>query len=170
MLTLLFPLSAFGADMYGSERVDPWHYHVRVKTDITLKSKYTVYKKDVKQFRREYNRTMRRFEEFTGKNPETCAIGKLEIRIIGVRDLSNRTYFPHEGIYSDSDGPVVGRYFRKTNTLYLVPKSHHYNWNKSVSHELMHHLLDECGMSPGNAAHEHRIINAFEIKYFGGVL
>lgn len=166
---LLLPIQALAVDNYDKVSNSKWQNIMHVQKGIVLKSKYKTTRAQAKQIKRMYHVTRRRFKEFTGIDANSCKIGYLEIRIIGLDDLSNELLFPNEHSYSTHSTIIIGRYFRKSNYLYLVPRYYHSNWHRNFAHELLHHFLDECGIMFENDDKEHEVIYQFERKYYGDI-
>ena len=164
---LLLPLQALAADKYDENATTPWSIITRVQKNIVYKSKYATSEKEAKRVKKVYALTKARFKRFTGVDVDTCNPGYLEIRVVSLEDLSNKNYFPREATYTTSHSLIIGRYFRRSNKLYLVHRKHHYNWHKNLAHELVHHFLDECGIRFESDHVEHEVIDQFEQRYYG---
>jgi len=167
ILLLFLSTNVFASDFYeynvGSEwKVNEYiNKHVLIKVAPKIKFKNTLEKMQL--INQTFNYVEREFFKFQRISSMQCEFGNLEVRIISEHDLSNNEYFPSEYFVSkDGDFIIIGRYFEKTNILYVVPPYLGlYYWRKNFAHELMHYFYDDCGITFLNIDIEHKVIDQF---------
>jgi hypothetical protein len=147
ILVSLLTSQAIAADHYNIYANNGWKTKFRVNNNLIVKSKYKLPKHKRLLLIKIYKQTEEKFFVFTGINPTSCVMEKGIIHIVSENDLDNQSYFPRERRYSlpESGLYVLGRYFRYTNNLYIVPPNlSEYYWRKNFSHEVLHYLYDSC--------------------------
>ena len=164
-LMILLPNAAFAADNFAQYyEVNSWHKH-NLTEKVVLTARRDLSKKVVRQYEGVFEEASRKFSLATGINTKLCR-ERLEIRLVSLGELNSKKYFPTENVY----GNVTGRYFRHSNTLYMVPvfRWRHHNWEswrKSYAHELAHYFFDACSVSTLNNRVEHMAIDTFERRF-----
>lgn len=168
-LTLSIPGFVYAKDKYFRSNV-VWHRSVKLIQNIDVKSVSKLSKYDIYLMRRTYNITKKLFFLYWYEENK-CQLGQLKIKIVRSHyDLSNHEYFPEEYVYADlpDEGTAIifGRYFRVTNTLYVVsPNEIKYHWKRDFAHEILHYFFDECGVSFINNNAEHIKVYEFLNKH-----
>lgn len=148
-----------------------WQTSFTIGDNVTVRSAFQLDSREVQIINTVYKRTRKKFFRSWGIKPTQCRLGHLNVRIVRDHfDLDNREFFPEEPVYADLpwEGTeiIFGRYYRKANTIYIVPlKLKKYYWRKNFAHELLHYFFDECGVRFSNIDEEHIIIDDFLFKY-----
>ena len=162
LLIILMPISSLAMDRFEENANPIWMTSVNLKDNVKLQSQIIFSESKIKFISEIFDLTKDHFFQFTEIDNKSCYNGKLIINIITEGDLDSRVYFPYEYDYSDGKLFVLGRYFRHSNVLYIVPPNLNiYYWRKTFAHELMHYFYDDCGIIFRNDDLEHKQIEKF---------
>lgn len=165
-LTVVFlsPNISYALDHYDKHvDVSSW-YSYKIAPGTALFSANPLPKSKIRLYRITYRNVKREFFKYTGIRNKSCSYN-LNIRIVAVEELSDRVYFPYESDYTEGTLQVKGRYFRNSNTMYMIPYEYYWNWKAKFAHELAHHFFDACGVRFVNNDVEHEAIHPFEEKF-----
>jgi len=166
LMCMMIPTSIFAKDKYVENARPDWNTDTTINKVVKVKSQISLTKKQIELIRKTYRNAESKFFEYWKIDRRECSSDVVEVRIITEYELDNRTYFPGEDDYTDASGTVIGRYFRHSNVLYIVPPyPAKYYWRKDFAHELAHYFYDDCGIKFLSDYNEHIAIREFLNKH-----
>lgn len=170
MILMFFPCLAIAEDnftiFFYSEAGLKWKFEAKLAPGVKLHSRFKINRDQYRLVRKTYFVTKEKFGQYFNVDFNLCEKEDLRIRIISEEDLSNHKYFPNESDCTKAGWVVIGRYFRMSNVLYIVPPwPEKYHWRKNFAHELTHAFFDRCGMRFRNNDLEHKELHEFLKTY-----
>ena len=153
-------------DRYEQNAISNWKVSVKFSDSVIMRSKIALTSKHLLLFKQTLQNVERSFFEYYDMDRSRCKNEQVRIDVITEYELSNRMYFPGEDDYTDKDGVVLGRYFRHSNSLYIVPPfTKQYYWRRNIAHEMLHYFYDDCMVKFGDNDKEHAEIDRFLNTY-----
>lgn len=166
IIILFSSISAEARDEYF--RANPkWRSSFNIKENVEVTSVWKLNDRQIKLIKHLYRITKDEFDETFGPFIEKCDTDDLKIRVVkSHHELNNREYFPGESTYADEPHEgneiIFGRYYRRANTLYIVPPNFsEYYWKENFAHEILHYFFDICNIEFANNNKEHIIVDRF---------
>ncbi len=169
ILTILFlflTTNVFASDHYEYCAGSKWKINEYINEEVLIRVdpgiKFRNPQEKIRFVKKTFNQVKRNFFKFHKIDDSHCESGHLEVRVISKQNLNNKIYFAGEYFTGEKVFPqVIGRYFEKTNILYIVQLNEYY-WEEYFAHELAHYFYDDCT----NINKEHKLIDQFLKIYY----
>lgn len=128
-----------------------WVVNKQIIENVIVKSYIPLTNENIQNIKNEINIIKINFNNYYKTD---CHPGYLEIRILKLEWLNSLEYFS----WVDPNNIIYGRFYRINNLLYISNEA--LGNSKTLQHELLHYLYNECGFKL-NDDQEHQQIEEF---------